>query len=127
MRTSGGTSRQVPPEVWKSGRKARWAIRSEASSGWGCRGLFGHREHDQSGQCGHLGALLDRSRRKCGNRAARLGGRSDLKRQAVGDVAAYLGIVNTINLGNADIWGHFSTGPAGSVEIGPQGSVGDQI
>jgi hypothetical protein len=43
-----------------------------------------------------------------------------------GDVATNSGLVNTVNVGNADIKGHVSTGPGGSVSIGPQGTVGSK-
>ncbi len=54
------------------------------------------------------------------------GGRYDVtKRRDHGDVATNSTITNSLNVGNADIWGHASTGPGGSVAIGPGGSVGD--
>jgi hypothetical protein len=43
-----------------------------------------------------------------------------------GDVATNSGLVNSVNVGNADIKGHISTGPGGSVSIGPQGTVGSK-
>ena len=42
-----------------------------------------------------------------------------------GDVATNSGLVNSLNVGNADIKGRVSTGPGGSVAIGPNGVVGD--
>jgi hypothetical protein len=48
------------------------------------------------------------------------------KRKANGDVASNSGITNSLNVGNATIYGHVSTGPGGSVAIGPNGSVGDE-
>jgi len=48
------------------------------------------------------------------------------KTSAEGDVATNSGLVNSINVGNADIKGKISTGPGGSVAIGPNGSVGDK-
>jgi hypothetical protein len=41
-----------------------------------------------------------------------------------GDIATNEGIVNAINLGNANIYGKVHTGPNGSVAIGPNGAVG---
>lgn len=42
-----------------------------------------------------------------------------------GDVATDLDLTNSLNVGNANIWGHISTGPGGTASIGPNGSVGD--
>jgi len=47
------------------------------------------------------------------------------KRKAGGDVATNSGLTNSLSVGNANVWGHVSTGPGGSVKIGPNGSVGD--
>lgn len=47
------------------------------------------------------------------------------KRRANGDIATNSSLTNSLNIGNADIFGRVSTGPRGSVSIGPQGSVGD--
>ena len=44
---------------------------------------------------------------------------------AFGDVATNDTITNSISVGNADIYGKVSTGPHGTITIGPQGSVGD--
>jgi hypothetical protein len=41
-----------------------------------------------------------------------------------GDVATNSGLVNSLSVGNADIMGHISTGPGGSIAIGPGGVVG---
>ena len=41
-----------------------------------------------------------------------------------GDVATNSGLTNTLNVGNANIHGHASTGPGGSISIGPNGAVG---
>ena len=41
-----------------------------------------------------------------------------------GDVATNSGVVNSLNVGNADIHGSVSTGPGGSISIGPGGTVG---
>ncbi|MEY2408555.1 MAG: hypothetical protein QOF48_1225 [Verrucomicrobiota bacterium] len=41
-----------------------------------------------------------------------------------GDIAVNASIVNSINLGNADIHGHASTGPNGTISMGPSGGVG---
>jgi len=43
-----------------------------------------------------------------------------------GDVATNSGLVNSLNVGNADIKGKVSTGPNGTVAIGSNGSVGDK-
>ena len=54
------------------------------------------------------------------------GGQYDVtKRRDHGDIATNSGIVNSLNVANADLWGRASTGPGGSVAIGPNGSVGD--
>ncbi len=47
------------------------------------------------------------------------------KHKDKGDVATNSSLTNSLNVGNADIFGHVATGPNGSVAIGPQGSVGD--
>jgi hypothetical protein len=47
------------------------------------------------------------------------------KRKANGDIATNSGLINSLNVGNADIFGKVSTGPGGSIAIGVQGSVGD--
>jgi hypothetical protein len=53
------------------------------------------------------------------------GGKYDpAKTRDNGDIATDCAIINSINVGNADIYGHLSTGPGGSVAIGPQGCVG---
>jgi hypothetical protein len=57
---------------------------------------------------------------------ASTGGKYDpSKKKANGDVATNSGLTNSVNVGNADILGHVSTGPGGSVDIGPNGSIGD--
>lgn len=43
-----------------------------------------------------------------------------------GDIATNSSLLNSLAVGNADILGHVSTGPGGSVEIGPNGAVGDK-
>jgi hypothetical protein len=54
------------------------------------------------------------------------GGQYDsTKHKANGDVATDSTIINSLNVGDADIWGHASTGPGGSISIGPNGSIGD--
>jgi hypothetical protein len=54
------------------------------------------------------------------------GGRYDAaKRRANGSVATNAGITNSLNVANAKIYGKVSTGPGGSVAIGPQGAIGD--
>jgi hypothetical protein len=53
-------------------------------------------------------------------------GRYDpLKRRANGSIATNSGLTNSLNVGNATIYGTVATGPGGSVQIGPQGVVGD--
>lgn len=47
------------------------------------------------------------------------------KRKDNGDVATNLGVVNSLSSGNANIYGHASTGPGGSVQIGPNGAIGN--
>ncbi len=47
------------------------------------------------------------------------------KRKDNGDVATNSGLVNSVNVGNADIYGHVATGPGGSVAVGPNGAVGN--
>ncbi|MFM1769675.1 MAG: hypothetical protein RJA22_2204 [Verrucomicrobiota bacterium] len=43
-----------------------------------------------------------------------------------GDVSTIAGVRNAISVGNADIKGRVSTGPGGTVAIGPNGSVGSK-
>jgi hypothetical protein len=47
------------------------------------------------------------------------------KAKSNGDVATNSGLVNSLSVGNANILGKVSTGPGGSVRIGPKGAVGD--
>jgi hypothetical protein len=47
------------------------------------------------------------------------------RRKANGSVATNSGLTNSLNVGNAKIYGKVSTGPGGSVDIG-QGSVGSE-
>jgi hypothetical protein len=49
----------------------------------------------------------------------------ETKRKAGGSVATNSGLTNSVNIGNATIYGKISTGPGGSIAIGPQGAVGD--
>jgi len=49
------------------------------------------------------------------------------KAKANGDVATDLTIVNSVNIGNANIHGSVSTGPKGSVNVGPQGVVTGKV
>ncbi len=44
--------------------------------------------------------------------------------KANGDVVSYGGVVNSLNIGNADIYGHVITGPDGTMQFGPNGVVG---
>ncbi|MBI3853851.1 MAG: hypothetical protein HY298_26800 [Verrucomicrobia bacterium] len=54
------------------------------------------------------------------------GGQYDVtKRKDNGDVASNDTIVNSINVANANIRGHVSTGPHGTVNVGPNGVVGN--
>jgi hypothetical protein len=53
------------------------------------------------------------------------GGYDPGKRKDNGDIASNSGLINSLDVGNADIWGSIATGPGGGVAIGPQGSVGD--
>lgn len=54
------------------------------------------------------------------------GGQYDAaKRKDNGDVATNSGLVNSLSVGNANIYGKVSTGPGGSVSIGNNGAVGD--
>jgi hypothetical protein len=46
------------------------------------------------------------------------------KRQPNGDIASNDTIINSINVGNADIYGQVMTGPGGTVVMGSNGSVG---
>ena len=43
-----------------------------------------------------------------------------------GDVATNSELINSLNMGNADIMGHVSTGPGGTIAIGPQGVAGSK-
>ena len=49
-----------------------------------------------------------------------------LRHRDHGDVATTSGLTNSVNVANANIWGKVSTGPHGSVKIGPLGGVGDE-
>jgi hypothetical protein len=54
------------------------------------------------------------------------GGQYDVnKAKDSGDVATNSGLINSVNVGNADIYGHVATGPGGSVAVGPNGAVGN--
>ncbi len=48
------------------------------------------------------------------------------KRNDKGDVASNYDIIDSVNLGIADIMGHVSTGPGGTISIGPNGSAGSE-
>lgn len=62
-----------------------------------------------------------------GDATKSLNGRYDPNRAGnVGDVAVNSSIVNGINLGNANIYGHVSTGPRGTIAVGPLGGVGEK-
>ena len=47
------------------------------------------------------------------------------KRRDRGDVASNDTVTNTVNVGNANIWGRVATGPMGTVAVGSNGKVGD--
>jgi len=47
------------------------------------------------------------------------------KKRANGDVATDSGLDNMLNVGNANIAGHISTGPGGDATVGANGTVGD--
>ncbi len=49
------------------------------------------------------------------------------KAKAHGDIATNSGLSNSLALGNANIWGRISTGPAGSATLGANGAVGDVV
>lgn len=48
------------------------------------------------------------------------------KRKDNGDVATNSGLTNSLSVGNANIWGRASTGPGGSISVGPMGAVGSK-
>jgi len=48
------------------------------------------------------------------------------KRGDNGDVATNGQLINSLNVGNADIMGRVATGPGGTIAIGPSGSVGSE-
>jgi hypothetical protein len=53
------------------------------------------------------------------------GGAYDIaKRQAKGDVASNDTVIDSVSIGNAEIYGQVYTGPGGTVTMGPSGSVG---
>ncbi len=55
------------------------------------------------------------------------GGRYDpAKNKDSGDVATNSAMIDSLNVWNADIYGHVSTGPGGTVKIGPNGAVGSK-
>ena len=43
-----------------------------------------------------------------------------------GDIAVNGSVVNSINIGNANIYGHASTGPNGTIAVGAQGTIGSK-
>ena len=60
-----------------------------------------------------------------GNPLYSTGGRYDPgKRKDNGDVATNSGLVNSLSVGNADIYGKVSTGPGGSISVGSNGGAG---
>jgi hypothetical protein len=44
-----------------------------------------------------------------------------------GDVATNSGLINSLSVGNANIYGHASTGPGGSISVGSNGAVGSRV
>ena len=48
------------------------------------------------------------------------------KTRANGDVVTDFDVINSLNVGNANIKGQVKTGPNGTIKIGPSGSVGDR-
>jgi hypothetical protein len=61
-----------------------------------------------------------------GDPAYNTGGKYDSsKTKDNGDVATNSGLVNSVSVGNANIKGHVSTGPGGTIAVGHNGSVGD--
>lgn len=56
-----------------------------------------------------------------------LGQYDPLKAQANGDVACTEGLINSVNVGNANVWGRVITGPQGGVAVGPNGAVGSRV
>jgi hypothetical protein len=44
-----------------------------------------------------------------------------------GDVGSNQSLINSIAVGNANIYGHASTGPGGTVSVGPNGAVGSWV
>jgi len=61
------------------------------------------------------------------NPAYSTGGKYDpAKNKDNGDVAVNFGLINTLGIGNADIYGKVAVGPGGSISIGPNGRVGDK-
>jgi hypothetical protein len=54
------------------------------------------------------------------------GGKYDsTKAKANGDVATNSSLIDSLDVWNAEVFGHVSTGPGGNVKIGSNGSVGD--
>jgi len=54
-----------------------------------------------------------------------LGRYDPLKAGDKADVSCMRGVKDDVKVGNANIWGHLSTGPSVSVYLGPNGAVGD--
>jgi hypothetical protein len=48
----------------------------------------------------------------------------ETKNKANGDIATNSSLIDSLNVWNADIYGHASTGPGGTVSVGPNGSIG---
>lgn len=62
-----------------------------------------------------------------GDPAFSSGGRYDpAKARDNGDVATNSGLINSFNVGNADIYGKAATGPGGSITVGSSGGVGSK-
>ena len=47
------------------------------------------------------------------------------KRRDHGDIGTAEGVIDSVSVGNANIFGHILTGARGSVTVGPNGSIGD--
>jgi hypothetical protein len=43
-----------------------------------------------------------------------------------GDIGSVGGVLDSVSIGNADVWGHVLTGPNGTVRVGPNGSAGNK-
>jgi hypothetical protein len=55
-----------------------------------------------------------------------LGGYDPTRTKDNGDVATNSGLINSLSVGNANIYGKVSTGPGGSISVGPTGAAGSK-